>query len=66
MLASEEAGFDAASLRDLALRATKAHHPGHRVVDVQPGSVGKPPLVHAGGDEWDGQGSLPRRSGLVK
>ncbi len=46
MLASEEAGLDAASLRDL--------RSGHRAVDVQPGSVGTPPLAHVEGDERGG------------
>ncbi len=71
MLASEEAGLDAASLRDLrspidlALRATKPP-PRPSAINVQPGSVGTPPLAHDDGDEIGGQGSLPRRSSLVK
>ncbi len=29
----------------------QSHRPGHRAVDVQPGSVGTPPLAHDDGDE---------------
>ncbi len=72
MLANEEAGLDSASLRDLrsatylALSANQRHHPSHRAFDVQPYSVGAPPLAHNAGDERRGQISLPRRSNLVR
>ncbi len=42
------------------------HHPSHRAFDVQPYSVGAPPLAHNDGDERRGQISLPRRSNLVR
>ncbi len=35
------------------------HRPGHRAVDVLPGSVGTPPLAHDDGDERVGHSSLP-------
>ncbi len=44
----------------------QSHHPGHRAVNVQPGSVGMPPLAHDDGDERGRQGSLPQRFGLVR
>ncbi len=43
----------------------QSQRPGHRAVDVQPGSVGTPPLAHDDGEERGRQGSLPRRFGLV-
>ncbi len=69
MLTSEEDDLDAASLRDLRSvtdPAPQSHCPGHRVVNVQPGTIRAPPLAHDDGDERGGQGSLPRRSGLVR
>ncbi len=65
-----QAGLDVASHRDLR-RATdptrhQSHRPSHRAVDVQPVSIGTPPLAHDDGDERGGQVYLPRRSGLVR
>ncbi len=44
----------------------QSHRPSHQVFNVQPDSVGVPPLAHDNGDERGGQSSLPRRSGLVR
>ncbi len=68
MLASEDAGLDAVSLRDLrsttdlALRATKATAQaiGRSI------SSPAPPLAHDGGDERGGQCSFPRPSSFVR
>ncbi len=51
---------------DLALCATKATAQAIVAVNVQHGSFGTPPLAHDDGAERGGQGSLPRRSSLVK
>ncbi len=69
MLASEEAGLDAASLRDLrsvtdlALRATKAT--AQAIGRSMSSQLGTPPMDHEYGDERGRQCSLPLRSGLV-
>ncbi len=51
-------------------RSGSSHHqsqrPGHRAFDVQPDSVGAPPLAYDDGDERGGQSSLPRYSGFVR
>ncbi len=44
----------------------QSHCPSHRAFDVQPDSVGVPPLAHNDGDERGGQSPLPRRSDLVR
>ncbi len=44
----------------------QSHRPSHRAFDVQPDSVGAPPLAHDDKDERGRQSSLPRRSGLVR
>ncbi len=44
----------------------QSHHPSYRALDVQPYSVGAPPLAHVDGDERGGQSFLPRHSDLVR
>ncbi len=44
----------------------QSHHPSYRALDVQPYSVGAPPLAHDDRDERGGQSFLPRRSDLVR
>ncbi len=44
----------------------QSHHPSYRALDVQPYSVGAPPLAHDDGDERGGQSFLPRCSDLVR
>ncbi len=56
MLTSEQAGLDAASLRDLRSATDLALAP------PKPDSVWVPPFAHYGGDERGGQSSLPWRS----
>ncbi len=72
MLASEEAGLNAASLRDLrsvtdpGSTRHQSHSPGHWAFDVQLDSIKVPPLAHDDGDERGRQSSLPRSSGFVR
>ncbi len=44
----------------------QSHRPSHQAFDVQPYSVGAPPLTHGDRDERGGQSSLPPRSGFVR
>ncbi len=72
MFANEEAGLDSASLRDLRSETDlcsthhQSHHQSHRAFDVQPDSVGAPPLAHDDRDERGIQSPLPRHSGFVR
>ncbi len=72
MFANEEAGLDSASLRDLRSETDlcsthhQSHHQSHRAFDVQPDSVGAPPLAHDDRDERGVQSPLPRHSGFVR
>ncbi len=44
----------------------QSHRPSHRAFNVQPYSVGAPPLAHDDRDERGGQSSFPRRSDLLR
>ncbi len=44
----------------------QSHRPSHRAFNVQPYSVGAPPLAHDERDERDRPSSLPPRSGFVR
>ncbi len=54
---------DLRSTTDLALRAPKATAQARSMSSLI--VLERPPLAHDDGDERGGQGSLPRRSGLV-